>query len=495
MIGRNRASQLAGVSACALGAAVVLMSGEAAAACTATFNEEAVTVICPVEGVEEFPSAPFRTSFSSEGPPYTGNGADQLTVNGGTIVLGGVATPVTGFGANLDPGDPVTSVQMLDGDDVVDINSGTVAATIELGAGDDNIDISVGTVGADGFTGTAIDFGSGADHLDMFSGTVNGSIASGAGDTAGDMFHIFGGAITGGITGSDFVDDIDVSGGTVGGVIDARGGDDEVIVGGDDTSVADVRGGAGADSIWIGIQNDEGVFYSSPTTGVIFGDAGDDMIAAAGGTIAGVDGGAGDDKLYAGPNEPTGIAASVGFMSGGDGNDLLHVFNDGGVSGLLDGGAGNDDIRVGRSLDPVNGADEFLGGGTVGSINAGAGDDDIFVWDDADDETPAGGVFGTINAGAGNDDLTISGTGTVGNSETVAAVLFGAGVDTLTLSGGTVNGSIFGQGGNGAGSGNVFNAHWRHRQRDDLCRQRERFRHGERRRFRCRCGAGRLDRP
>ena len=111
----------------------------------------------------------------------------------------------------------------------------------------------------------------------MFSGTVNGSIASGAGDTAGDMFHIFGGTITGGITGSDFVDDIEVSGGTVGGVIDARGGDDEVIIGGDDTSVADVRGGAGADSIWIGIQNDEGVFYSSPETGVIFGDAGDDM--------------------------------------------------------------------------------------------------------------------------------------------------------------------------------------------------------------------------
>ena len=72
------------------------------------------------------------------------------------------------------------------------------------------------------------------------------------------------------------------------------------------------------------------------------------------------------------------------------------------------------------------------------------------------DATPAGGVFGTIDAGSGNDDLTISGTGTVGNSETVAAVLFGAGIDTLTLSGGTVNGSIFGQGGNGAGSGNVF---------------------------------------
>ena len=67
-----------------------------------------------------------------------------------------------------------------------------------------------------------------------------------------------------------------------------------------------------------------------------------------------------------------GIAASVGFMSGGDGNDLLHVFNDGDVSGVLDGGAGNDDIRVGRSLDPVNGAEEFLGGGTVGGITAGS---------------------------------------------------------------------------------------------------------------------------
>ena len=70
-------------------------------------------------------------------------------------------------------------------------------------------------------------------------------------------------------------------------------------------------------------------------------------------------------------NQPD-IAASVGFMSGGDGNDLMHVFNDGAVSGVLDGGAGNDDIRVGRSLAPVTGADEFLGGGTVGGIDAGS---------------------------------------------------------------------------------------------------------------------------
>ena len=95
-------------------------------------------------------------------------------------------------------------------------------------------------------------------------------------------------------------------------------------------------------------------------------------IAAAGGTIAGVDGGAGNDKLYAGPNDANGHCRIGRFMNGGDGNDLLHVFNDGGVSGLLDGGAGNDDIRVGRSLDPVTGADEFLGGGTVGGITAGS---------------------------------------------------------------------------------------------------------------------------
>ena len=42
-------------------------------------------------------------------------------------------------------------------------------------------------------------------------------------------------------------------------------------------------------------------------------------------------------------------------MAGGDGNDLLHVFYGGAVSGVLDGGAGNDDIRVGRSLAQVTG--------------------------------------------------------------------------------------------------------------------------------------------
>ena len=63
------------------------------------------------------------------------------------------------------------SVQGGLGTDFIDINGGTINGTIRAGDGNDNIDISVGTVGANGFTGTAVDFGSGADHLDMFSGT------------------------------------------------------------------------------------------------------------------------------------------------------------------------------------------------------------------------------------------------------------------------------------------------------------------------------------
>ena len=78
MIGRNRASQLAGVSACALGAAVVLMSGEAAAACTATFWKTVGDCHLPPEGVEEPASGPFSTSFTGGDFAMTGDGADQL---------------------------------------------------------------------------------------------------------------------------------------------------------------------------------------------------------------------------------------------------------------------------------------------------------------------------------------------------------------------------------------------------------------------------------
>lgn len=231
--------------------------------------------------------------------------------------------------------------------------------------------------------------------------------------------------------------------------IDLGAGDDEAVIAGDGTTVEDVNGGDGNDYIWVGIETieDEGgeiVVYSNPTTGIISGDAGDDTIALASGTIDGADGGEGNDHLFAGQLVENDFVANVGPMSGGDGDDWLHAWYGANVSSM-EGGDGNDDIRVGGSRNETTGAVEVFGGGRVGDIDAGGGDDTIVIVG-----TPNGvavdGVVDTISAGAGNDRVTISGI--VGSGEEPGFVDLGAGTDAFNLAGGTIYGSIFAGGGN-----------------------------------------------
>lgn len=131
------------------------------------------------------------------------------------------------------------------------------------------------------------------------------------------------------------------------------------------------------------------------------------------------------------------LLASGSSVDLGDGNDTLGLYTDGGPPGTLAGtvilGGGND----------------WLGDGTLastGSVDAGSGDDVVFLQSvaagavvqlGAGNDTLGGSgryngpamVAGSVSAGDGDDSLFVqlSGTGSVDG---------GAGVDTLSLSGG-----------------------------------------------------------
>ena len=104
---------------------------------------------------------------------------------------------------------------------------------------------------------------------------------------------------------------------------------------------------------------------------------------------------------------------SADFANGGAGNDTLTVT--GGTLGDVLGDDGNDTIAIG-------------GGAAISAfVNAGAGNDTVSV---------AGGSVGGVDLAAGADSLTMTGgtiTGSVGG---------GQGVDTVSVRGGTIAGSI-----------------------------------------------------
>ena len=129
-----------------------------------------------------------------------------------------------------------------------------------------------------------------------------------------------------------------------------------------------------------------------------------------------------------------------GNWYGGDGTDLYSAYDDSSVTGVIDGGSGNDTLLAG------NNADSISGGTGSDSINSGGGDDIIFGNNDHD-TIFAGDGQDVVYGGSGNDRMWGgAGDDTLEGSTGYDVIRGGDGDDNIT--GGTNGDTIYG--GNGA---------------------------------------------
>lgn len=362
-------------------------------------------------------------------------------------------------GKTLDATDNV--IHTGAGNDTI-ITNGAVngsADTVFAGSGNDTVitgrgdDVVYGEAGDD-----TIEGGSGADRLDGGDGVD--TISGGSGNDT-----ILGGAdndILSGNGGSDIVD-----GGTGDDVIDGGAGNDTLR---GDEGADTITGGVGEDEIYGGEGGDT-IYGDETAAGVVStkmswaqeGINGQDITSGftqdADGiniTVGAVDLGGlnraeiSTDPQYVGSGP---FATNSALQFGGAGN---------GGSGIINGGAGNDQLDGGNDDDTINGGigqDTLIGGAGADTLDGGAdndtifggvgndtltggdGADQMFGGDDAD--TFFGGIGDTIVGGEGgsdNDTLDVTGAGPtrvyydVGNPENgTIEFLDGTGAVTGTL--------------------------------------------------------------
>lgn len=396
MVGRTRVLYLGSASALAIGASVIFMPVQASA-CTATSaGANAVDIIC---AAGDDPVNPFLTSYNSDGLPISdGSGADSLVMTGGAIVsTTGLTTPEVDGAYNLDAS--TGTIELLGGVDMVDISG-----TATIGGVGDPIQLILGA---------------GADTFNMTGGTITGFVI---GQGGGNIYTM--------------------SGGTIVGSIFAGSENDNVTISGD----ADIQAGGG-DAV--GLEDGDDVFTMTAGTldGAVSGGAGADVINFGGGGISGfIDGNDGDDQIYV-----TG-GALAGELLSEAGDDLI-VISDGTIGGSVTAGDGDDTVRVLGGVIGTAGVD--LGAGTnTFEMSGGTVTGSVFGFDGVDTFTVSGGAIdGSLFAGGGNDVVTISGTASIMENVTFVApppdsVGLGDGDDTLTMTGGTLGGSL------SAGAGN-----------------------------------------
>lgn len=321
MLSSRTAIHLAGVSALAIGMAMILLPGEAQA-CTANPVVVGGVATSVAVGCQAGDTAsPFATSFGPwviDGLPYTydGNGADTVTISGGTIASTG------GFLPPFYPPDPTQRLDPSDG-------------FIELLGGDDVFTMTGGTIGGAGDI-ISISLGAGADRFTMTAGSISGSV-----------FGLGGGNV------------FSVSGGTIGGVIFAGSQNDSVTISG----TANIQGN-GADPDAIGLEDGDDTFAMSGGTvnGAVSGGAGNDTFSVTGGTISGfVSGNAGTDAVEV-----------LGGTIGGDVEAESVTIGGGTIGGDITGLSGNtlriDDTLSGSAINLRNGV-LFAGTNAVAVID------------------------------------------------------------------------------------------------------------------------------
>jgi hypothetical protein len=443
--------------------------------------------------------------------PYPASEISRLVVTGSdeanSIDLSGVLpadfTFVSGLVVNVNSGrgnDVITGSPFGDfivgaaGNDV--INSGDGDDTVFGGAGKDALNGGAGndSLSGQGGTGDSLTGGAGDDFLDGGAGndlimeTVTGNLTL----TNTTMVGLGNDTVVG-------LERANLQGGGAANVIDASafftpgltsvslyggGGNDELIgspgndvlsgQGGNDT----VLGGGGADRVFGGSGADR-----------LNGQDGNDMVFGQGGSGDWLTGGAGDDLLNGGSGVDRLVeSGAVGFVLtnsslDGNGSDTLLAIESASLSGgagddvidasafslsfvIVSGGAGNDTLIGGDTLNILNGRDgddTLIGGPRNDKLRGNDGNDlieggdgnDVLEGGDGDDTLLGQGGDDTIDGGRGADGISgADGNDVLQGWKGADLVLGGSGNDTLegddgndTLIGGVGDDDLAGQNG------------------------------------------------
>ncbi|MER9306442.1 autotransporter [Mesorhizobium sp. M0496] len=402
----------------------------------------------------------------------TGAGDDTVIIRSGSILgidLGEGVNSLQMTGGVIDgsviSGDGIDTITIGDDASVADGDGGIIAGSVFTNGGADIVTVKSGAIVAgDSEGGSAVGLGDGDDQFTMTGGILDVSLS---GDGGNDTLDISGGTIHSYVTGNAGDDRITISGdATVDFDIDGDIGNDTITVGGKATIGGNIFGNDGNDTVNINggtigtttapgrVDLADGADIFNMTaghiTGSVFGEGGGNNYDVSGGRI--------DGSIFAGSqNDNVTVSgnASIGIDLGesGDGTDSVgledgddsFLMTGGTLGGAVSGGAGNDTI-------------DFRGGTINGFIEGNDGNDQIFVsggilTDEIigdlgnDTITISGGtIAGPVSGNDGDDHISISG-GTIGTAAVPTQVDLGTGVNTFDMSGGTVNGSVFGEGG------------------------------------------------
>ena len=366
--------------------------------------------------------------------------AGDVTLSGVTINLPGehgVPNPA-GFQTLVPDGGTIASYTANTSSNIFEMRSGMVTGNVNSRGGNDTITLSGGTVGG------SVDGGTANDTITLSGGTVGGSVLGGSGN---DIITISGGTVTENVIGGQDNDEITVTGGvTLGGSIDGSAGEDRFVWG---TGLTTTGVTVTSTAFTLAGTNHGGTGNTlpNPTNFEIF--------VLGGGTIGGYTGSAENNVLELRSGSVTGEINTVagsdtitlsggtvgGNINGGSGNDAF-TWSGSAVTGYIDGGA-----------EDSGGADTFTATAAVNVRVTTTADttanairlrnvETITLSDQADTLAMLSGSVGNINTGAGNDTITLSG-GTVDVN-----IEGGTNNDTFILSGGTVTGNVLGNFGN-----------------------------------------------
>jgi len=379
---------------------------------------------------------------STGGGSFTMNAGDTISTQGGSLSISGAGVTLGSLDTDGPGVDGVITVNSTGSVVMGSANSGTEALTIA-------IDTDANGTETLGFTGTlagstvSLQGGSnGGDTLiapnqpntwvvsALNNGTLNGASFSDfpnlTGGSDDDSFTVTGiGSIDGMFDGG-----ADVTGDTVD--YSAATGVVFVTLNTDVTNIESLVGGGAdysllADNVantWvITAQNDgtvAGVSFTDFSN--LTGGSNTDDFTLSGGSITGtIDGGTGTDSLTAnnsannwsilsvdgGSVDSVFAFSNIENLTGGTGTDAF-ILNTGSISGVIDGGAGND------SLAPDNIANIWditaNDAGTVTGVGSFSNIENLNGRNDTDDFSVAdgAGITGTIDGGAGTDTIDLS---------------------------------------------------------------------------------------
>ena len=269
-----------------------------------------------------------------------------------------------------------------------------ISNNIEMLDGNDFVDISGGTIGT-AAAPVGLDLGAGADQFDMSGGSITGSIFGGDGD---DDIEVSGNAIITGVPGFSAA-------------IETGAGNNEVRI---------LGGTIGTDPTLLAIFLEDGANFFEMSAGTVNGT----VVGQGGGNTYTIDGGVINGSLFAGSaNDTVTIAGNAVINASPGQNDAIGLdtgddaftMTGGAINGDVSGNAGNDAFAisggsVNGNLSGNDGADAIAitGGSITGSIFGGDGTDDIEVSGNTI-ITGVAGISAAIETGAGNNEVRILG--------------------------------------------------------------------------------------